>query len=1779
MTGSTGDSKGTVEIDAVLAASTTNDLASVIEAALGKGFQVGFAQFNQLFSGTATKKAVQNVQDAMNKVSKKASEAGTGTKVITTNLNEASREAFNLGQALQRIGQLEKAIAAAQYRARSADRQGSITARERFSRDAQLRTETLKGENSRAASAAQGAAQQQVVAARYAGKQRVLIVQEVLRTIGRLEKALGATITGIARTTTSAVSRIFSGLGSGLSKTTSLFRRSNSAFTNGVSSSLRRRESLMSESFSRQERTVRNSVIRQERQLTELRTRSSTGVLGAATGRGIGPGLGALVGGVGIAGLLASTFTIGADFTRGLAVLQAQLDLTGSAMEVVRAKSLELGNDISLPGVSALDAAQAIALLAKQFAALGDGAIVAAEDASKGTLQLARAAGVGAEDAAQIVGAAVNVFGVAATQATEVADQVTAALKNAAGVSFGDFADAFKQAGAVFSQFQTPAVGATQALLEFDTALAVLARTGLVGSDAGTSLKQFFLQANRGTDDAEAALANLTARAGEVGSAFYDAAGAARPFEKTLDILRRGLKGMTDEQRNSTLQTIFGSDAVRSANALLNISTEEYAKVTKSLGEQGLAAKIAAAQNTGFKGALDALRSVLETVQIVLFEKVNPALGQFTLFLADAANSVFFGGGVFAVIRQGFIGIAAGLGAVLAVKGVVEVFGLLRSGLALVLTPMGAVLAAAAVLGAGFNILYHSSLDFREAVGGLGRYLVTQGGRIWDAILEAVGKVREAFTGAQKAVTGTADRLEREAKPASRFFRDLANTIKGALFTATSFLVNTFIPTVAKVVIFLAQNVGPAIAVAIGFIESLIDRVVGIAKSIYTYVRPGLQPAIDGFHELANAIGGAFGGDFSGLGSGARSALSGIGTIIGNLASNIGDALAPVAKRIGDFFTELFSGPNIKKYISGVLDFVEAVGRTIALIVTSPTFVKAVAVIAAAAVVVGFRFIKGVGEGILQNLPGLFDLLGEGFIKGLSLIFDNLPVVLGVALAAALFGPRLLSLFRGSGAKAGSSFTGGLKASISGSRDVLSSLFGGNAAANRRGIGNVFSAAAKEAQGLQNQLRILGQPREVFLGPKQIQTARREVQLLRTGLTEAQIKGLALRDTFAQASLAGRGVFTGLVSAAKGIGPLLAAPIRGYVAALKATDVYNSGGTSGAKAFIFSFARSLGEGSRTITNGLRAALGSLRTFAESQGKSVGALLGEGLKAGAAAALAVTGGFVAGRAEGAAGGNGLLSAATAGLTAGLLTENPIIGLAAAGASLLGTAFGKAGAEAKKLRDHIKELAGAFTGSLQKALDDGVLTIDKVRAGLNFSDIIAASGKDTIAGLIADALGDAGLAALRPIGFTIEKNILPLLERAGNDTKLFATLFTRSFIAANGASSEFASKFGKDAAKVRDVLAEIVAPGNDATVADFLSSASLSDFTELIRKNQDFLQSVLDNADAVTKEAEALRKASIAASNRASALEKAKTATNSSADDARRVALGYGEVGGAALVAATYIGRMKDADEEFYKLPSNASQSHEEALGVISADIDKYTAKLELAKGAQDTLFNIPGDTNLQQAIDNALIAVDGMGGRIAEGLSGPATRNALRDIGSNIEAVLKQGVADGVVVDADTARFVTQGVFDAAVAGLPVTSQAYKDAATAYEMALSGVEPIVDAIRADQAVIDFKKAVQDYMDTHPVSVDVAARVIELQGDAIGRQVLNGVVIPGSATPTRPPIPIPVPTPTPSRSGLRSESLTPASSLPSSSTVTVNQTFNERVDTRAAAADIAWRLGAS
>ena len=1162
-----------------------NELARVLERALGKAIADIQKDFTKIFSSS-------QATSGLKKVSKETQTIGKGWRIITDEVNRANASALKFAKTmkgirtpeqqfkefvrltdraedeLDQLKQAEDRIAknpalgvhfrAIQQGAERLAREAGLefrTLSEReqtaFRKMAEQRRVTDQGATTRARAEASERiviAQQEgakiVAETRAAGARRVAIIQAVTGQIRALERGLAA----VFRTSASLFGSLARGAASSVSRLASIFRRGDARLDDSLDNAMTRRASILRGGMARQEAILASSVTRQSLQIQRLETRLSTGVLGAATGRSalgglLGGGL-AIGGGFAFVSLLRNLATAGADFTQGLAVLDAQLGLTDKQLANVRQTALDLGNDISLPGVSALDAAQAIQILTKQFGALGKGAVPAANAAAKGTLQLARAAETSAENAGRVIGSAVNVFGISADKAVQVADQITGALTVAAGVGFDQFAQSFQQGASVFAAFQVPALGAEEALTQFNTALAVLARQGLVGSDVGTSLKQFFLSMVRNTAPAKKALNEIADAAGVAGSVFFDESGNARALSDSLQIMRDGLKGATEQQRLQALQVIFGSDAVRVANALLKTNAEEYDKIRQKIVQQGLAAKIAAAQNQGLRGALDALNSVIETQGILVYEKLNKVLGNVVLNFADLANKLFSAGGAFAVARRALLGIAAGLGALLAFKTGVEVVRLLGVALSGLLTPFGLIAVAFAGIGAAISILLDRSRAFREA---------------FDRLRETFGNLaRAGIDFLQEKLGQLADFVLRTViPPISRFITFIAENALSGLQSFAQMIARNVIPPLANFVNFIAAEVVPVVS---GFFVDAFNSARDAVVGFWNKVSPVLQPAINGLKDFAGAmvdlfkiepsgviitlgsvlagalggfaLGGPAGAAIGGLGAGVaalfatgladnlRSALSGLG-------SSIIETLKVPFQAALDFVTGFFSADRLEGMARGFLDVVERIGFAIGNIVSDPRFLGAIAGIAAAAAVIAFRFVQGFARGIIDNVPALASAIGKGLqlafeqaLRGLGNVISD-PQVLITALGAIFIGAQALSFFRRAGSTAGGSFIQGLRSVSFGGAFAggggflrggsggafITGLFGGDPTASV--ISNMKRAQAalvRELAGMRAVLRASGRT-DIGIGTN----VRAEFDRLSQAVGPSGIAGLRLR--------------------------------------------------------------------------------------------------------------------------------------------------------------------------------------------------------------------------------------------------------------------------------------------------------------------------------------------------------------------------------------------------------------------------------------------------------------------------------------------------------------------------------------------------------------------------------------------------------------------------------------------------------------------------------------------
>lgn len=399
-----------------------------------------------------------------------------------------------------------------------------------------------------------------------------------------------------------------------------------------------------------------------------------------------------------------SAVNLAKDYQEQMNILGAVSKASGEEMEGLGALAQQLGADLTLPATSAGDAAEAMVELGKAGLSVND-----IYGASRGVLQLAAAGNLSNAAAAEIASNALNAFKLSGDQAVRVADLLAAAA-NSSSAEVNDMADSFKMSAAVASSAGIP-------IEDLATAMALMANQGIKGSDAGTSWKQMILSIQAPTDKARSLMQDL-------GISIYDASGSMLEQREIIGNFTEKLGVMSDEQRNAALATIFGSDAVRSANVILMGGVDAWDAMSGQVGEFGAAAKLANARLEGLPGSLDRMKSSLETAQLALG---NAASGP----IADLADVVTKLATSFSqlnpetqetIVKIGLMAIAAGptltvLGGVLKVAGgLYTAFGAASTGMAAfragmtLTTSLGAAGLSSLTLGLGAVALAAASV-------------------------------------------------------------------------------------------------------------------------------------------------------------------------------------------------------------------------------------------------------------------------------------------------------------------------------------------------------------------------------------------------------------------------------------------------------------------------------------------------------------------------------------------------------------------------------------------------------------------------------------------------------------------------------------------------------------------------------------------------------------------------------------------------------------------------------------------------------------------------------------------------------------------------------------------------------------------------------------------------------------------------------------------------------------------------------------------------------------
>ncbi|MFB1412438.1 phage tail tape measure protein [Bifidobacterium sp. 2450] len=302
--------------------------------------------------------------------------------------------------------------------------------------------------------------------------------------------------------------------------------------------------------------------------------------------------------GVAATALGVAAIKMAADFDASMSTVQANTGASADEMNQLRQAAIDAGADTIY---SATESADAINELGKAGLSTSD----ILSGGLSGALNLAASDGMAVGDAAELMATTLKQFNLTGVQSSQVADALAAGAGKAVG-SAHDLGLALNQAGMVSHSFGI-------SMQETTGTLAAFADSGMIGSDAGTSLKTMLIS-----------LANPSTKATnlmkELGINAYDAQGNFIGLSGLAGVLKDKLSGLSQEQRNQALATIFGTDAIRAANVLYEQGAEGIDDWTKAVSESGFAAEQAAAKNNNLKGDLENLSGSFESLMISLGE-------------------------------------------------------------------------------------------------------------------------------------------------------------------------------------------------------------------------------------------------------------------------------------------------------------------------------------------------------------------------------------------------------------------------------------------------------------------------------------------------------------------------------------------------------------------------------------------------------------------------------------------------------------------------------------------------------------------------------------------------------------------------------------------------------------------------------------------------------------------------------------------------------------------------------------------------------------------------------------------------------------------------------------------------------------------------------------------------------------------------------------------------------------------------------------------------------
>lgn len=622
-------------------------------------------------------------------------------------------------------------------------------------------------------------------------------------------------------------------------------------------------------------------------------------------------------GGAGIAYGLGSAVKSAASFEQQMSTIKALTGATGPEMMKISTLATDMGQATKFSSVEAGKGIEELLKAGVSLQAVMGGGL-------KGALDLAVSGGLELAEAAEIASTALNAF--KADQLSVVqAGNILAGAANASATSVSELKYGLSQVSAVAS-----GVGLT--FNDTVTTLAAFAQNGLKGSDAGTSLKTMLTNltpktkeqseafaalglgatnatagynyllkngmnpSSKSIEDVSSSLMQLAKQqagagatasqiskqydklaqySGFASSAFYDQNGSIRSMSEIAGTLQNALKGLNDEQRQTFLYQMFGSDAIRAGNILYKEGAKGIEKMSQAMSKV-TAADVAKEKLNNLNGAIEQLKGAFETTKtsigmqfipvltkmvkvaggvVDFFNKMPQPVLTFLTIIAVLTSALGLVAGPL-LILIGFIpNIVAGFGAIAGAVGMTS--GALLGVVGTVFWWITAIIG----IGAALVTAYKHSETFRNVV---------------NKVFSSVGKV------VQTAVTAVKGFAKDVFAQVANWWKKDGQMIQQAVSNVVSFFVGAW------------KKVSPVLSVVFKVFSFIVS-------AVWTNIKNVITSGVGMITNVISIFGALFTGNWSSLWENVRSLLKNGVTFIWNLVqlTFMGRLLTPIRAGFG----------------------------------------------------------------------------------------------------------------------------------------------------------------------------------------------------------------------------------------------------------------------------------------------------------------------------------------------------------------------------------------------------------------------------------------------------------------------------------------------------------------------------------------------------------------------------------------------------------------------------------------------------------------------------------------------------------------------------------------------------------------------------------------------------------------------------------------------------------------------------------------------------------------